>query len=121
MTIQGKLFKKFDTQQVSSSFKKRELVLEYADNPMYPQYILFQAIQDKVDLIEPLQEGQMIEVDFNLRGREWISPSGQVRYFNSLDVWKIRVLSEAPKETVVTPSEPKSIEELEVDEDDLPF
>ena len=30
-----------------------------------------------------------MRIEFSLRGREWRSPSGDVKYFNSLDVWKI--------------------------------
>ena len=110
MTIQGKLFKKFDTKVISDKFKKREFVLEIAENPMYPQTCIFQFTQDKVDLLEPFTEGQMIEVDFNLRGREWISPSGEIRFFNSLDAWRMKALSEAVQEPVAVPSAPDELD-----------
>lgn len=89
MNIQGKLHAIMEVQQVTDTFRKREFVVEFADNPMYPQYILFQMVQDRVDLIEPYAVGQMVDVSFNMRGRQWNSPQGEIRYFNSLEAWRI--------------------------------
>jgi hypothetical protein len=55
----------------------------------YPQDILFQAVQDRCALLDGMNAGEQIEVSFNLRGREWTSPQGEVKYFNSLDAWRI--------------------------------
>lgn len=90
MIIEGKLHVKSDAQQVTDSFKKREFVVEYADNPMYPQYVKFELIQDRCDLINDLQVGDKIEVTFNLRGREWTAPDGVKKYFNTLDAWRVQ-------------------------------
>lgn len=92
MTIKGKVFKLFDLNRVSDTFRKREFVLEYADNPEYPQHVIMQATQNKVSILDSLKEGDVIEVDFNLRGREWIAPSGEKKYFNSLDAWKVTIV-----------------------------
>ncbi|MEZ4685233.1 MAG: DUF3127 domain-containing protein [Bacteroidia bacterium] len=89
MNVQGKLHAIMEVQQVTDSFRKREFVIEYADNPMYPQYILFQLIQDRVDLVNGYQAGDMVDVSFNIRGRQWNSPQGETKYFNSLDAWRI--------------------------------
>lgn len=78
-----------DVQQVSDTFKKREFVIEYADNPMYPQYVLFQMVQDRVDLVSGYQVGDMVDVSFNIRGRQWNSPQGEIKYFNSMEAWRI--------------------------------
>lgn len=78
-----------ETQQVTATFRKREFVVEFAENPMYPQFILFQLVQDRVELLQGYQVGDMIDVSFNLRGRSWTSPSGEVKYFNSLEAWRI--------------------------------
>ena len=37
--------------------------------------------------------GDEVKVEFSLRGREWKSPQGETRYFNSLDVWTLEKLS----------------------------
>lgn len=93
LSITGKIHVIKDVQQVSASFKKREFVLQYADNPMYPQYPFFQFVQDKVDLLNLFNVGDTVKVEFNLNGREWTSPQGEVKYFNSLDAWKITLES----------------------------
>ncbi len=38
----------------------------------------------------PLDIGDEVQVEFSLRGREWKSPSGEVKFFNSLDVWTLK-------------------------------
>ena len=76
------------TVQVSEKFSKREFVV--TDNSsMYPQDILFQATQDKCSLLDGFQQNDQVEVSFNLRGREWTSPSGEVKHFNTLEAWRI--------------------------------
>ena len=103
-------------QVISEKFKKREFVIE--DNSgQYPQVILFQLAQDKTSLIEPFSEGNEVTVYFNLRGREWTSPKdGQVRFFNTLDAWKIEGAAAAPAQSV-----PAAADLSSSDEDDLPF
>ncbi|MEM6766549.1 MAG: DUF3127 domain-containing protein [Bacteroidota bacterium] len=124
MTIQGKLHKKFDTKQVSATFQKREFVIEFVENPLYPQYVSFQLIQEKCALIDPFQEGGMMQVDFNLRGREWTSPQGEVKYFNSLDAWRVSTVQQpaaAAGDPLPTPPPPEAIDASDMDDDDLPF
>jgi len=76
------------TVQVSEKFSKREFVVT-ENSSMYPQDILFQATQDKCSLLDGFQVNDQVEVSFNLRGREWTSPSGEVKHFNSLEAWRI--------------------------------
>ena len=114
------IHKIMDTVQVSGSFRKREFILEMTDNPQYPQYVSFQLVQDKVDLIDVAKKGDLVEVSFNLRGREWISPSGEVKYFNTLDAWRINVVQ--PQTPGQRREESATIEDAQViTEDDLPF
>jgi hypothetical protein len=76
------------TVQVSEKFAKREFVV--TDNAsMYPQDIMFQLTQDKCSLADGIQVNDQIEVSFNLRGREWTSPQGEVKYFNTLEAWRL--------------------------------
>ncbi len=126
MSIQGKLYKKLETKEITATFKKREFVVEYASNPMYPQFVTFQLIQDKVELIEPFQEGQSINVEFDLRGREWTSPQGEIKYFNSLDAWRLSPVQQETPDTGATPPPPPppptgAIDASGLEEDDLPF
>ncbi len=85
----GKLHTIFPEKQVSAKFTKREFVLELTDNPKYPQVVLFQLSGDRCAQLDGLNVGDEVRIEFSLRGREWRSPQGEVKYFNSLDVWKI--------------------------------
>jgi len=76
------------TVQVSEKFAKREFVVTDASS-MYPQDIMFQSTQDKCALLDNIHVNDQVEVSFNLRGREWTSPQGEVKYFNTLEAWRI--------------------------------
>jgi len=113
MQLTGKLKVKRDTQIVSDKFQKREFVLT-DESSQYPQDILFQLSQDKVTLIDKVQEGEVITAHFNLRGREWANPQGEVKYFNTLDVWRV----ETGQIGSNTPAQPTTVEE---EGDGMPF
>jgi hypothetical protein len=122
-TLSGILKVKSDTQQVSEKFKKREFVVTDASG-MYPQDILFQLTQERTEQLDPVGVNDTINVSFNLRGREWTSPTGEVKYFNSLDVWKIEKMTggAAPTPSDMAPASAQSAETLvEEGDDDLPF
>ena len=85
----GKLHVINEAQQVTERFRKREFVVELSDNPRYPQFVQFQLTGDRCESLDGLNVGDEVRIEFSLRGREWTSPQGQVKYFNSLDVWTI--------------------------------
>jgi len=89
METVGKLHTIFETKQVSERFSKREFVVELTDNPKYPQMVLFQLTGDRCAMLDEFRVGDSVLIEFSLRGREWKSPSGETKYFNSLDVWKV--------------------------------
>jgi len=120
-SLKGSLKKKMDVQQINDTFKKREFVVT-ENSGQYPQDILFQLVQDKVNLIDTINEGGELTVHFNLRGREWTSPKdGQVRYFNSLDAWKIDLDNSAPATPTDDPGATEESFAQEQGDDDLPF
>ena len=86
--VTGKLHLIFDTKKVSDRFTKREFVVEIADGK-YPQMVLFQLTGDRCNVLDRFSVGDAIRVSFDLRGREWRSPTGEVKYFNSLDAWRL--------------------------------
>jgi hypothetical protein len=122
MNIKGKLLEISDTQQISDGFKKREFVLEYAENPQYPEFVKFESIQDKCALLDGYKAGDEVDVYFNIKGRKWNDPKGGVKYFNSLQAWKIDGASAGQNTT--PPASPAPMEEpgwVSENEDDLPF
>lgn len=86
--LTGKLKVVNDTVQFSEKFLKREFVVTDGST-QYPQDIIFQSTQDKCAILDQFTAGDMVQVSFNLRGREWINPQGEAKYFNSLEAWKI--------------------------------
>lgn len=124
MEVQGKIKMIGETQTFGSNgFRKRELVITTEEQ--YPQHILVEFVQDKTDLLNNYQVGQSVKVSINLRGREWINPQGETKYFNSIQGWRIESLQdgvsgELPPVPPMDAFEP--VTDLnEEDHDDLPF
>ena len=91
MEISGRVKMIGQPQHVSQAFKKRELVLTTEEQ--YPQDILIEFHQDKVNLLDMFRPGDAVRVHINLRGREWTNPQGEVKYFNTIQGWKIENLN----------------------------
>src|SRR5262245_14156876 len=131
MEVTGKLRVIFETKQVSERFTKREFVLELVDGK-YPQTVLFQLTGDRCANLDQFQVGDEVRLEFNRRGREWRNPQGEVKYFNSLDVWRIEPARERARtagrrqdpmgaDPRQLESPPRLDEPLPRDLDDLPF
>lgn len=113
LEIKGKVHEVGKPQQVTEKMKKQEFVLEVIENPQYPEYIKFEAIQDRCKLLDELRPGDEVEVHFNLRGRPYTDKTGKKTYFNSLGIWKINILKTTPQQTYTPPADD--------DGSDLPF
>ena len=87
MEITGKLKLINETQTFGNNFRKREVVV--TTDEKYPQHIMVEFVQDKTDLLNMFQVGQQVKIGINLRGREWINPEGQTKYFNTIQGWRI--------------------------------
>ena len=91
MEIQGRIKTIFATETVGQNgFQKRDLVI--STDGQYPQDIIIQFTQGNCALLDNLQIGQIVKVHFNLQGREWTSPQGEVKYFNTVLGWKIELI-----------------------------
>ena len=127
MEVKAKIEKIFATQQVTQSFRKREFVVEFAENPQYPEFVKFEMIQDKCDQLDQFSEGQTISISFNLKGRKWTDPKGEVKYFNTLQAWRIAPESQNEPAPIKGDQAPPPAANDEPDwlasddSDDLPF
>ncbi|MDN5205582.1 DUF3127 domain-containing protein [Fulvivirgaceae bacterium BMA10] len=128
MDIKGKIIEIFETQKVTETFKKREFVVEYAENPQYPEFVKFELIQDKCDLLDQFNAGDEANISFNLKGRKWTDPKGEVKYFNSLQAWRLQKAENAEaNDSNATPGgidslqEPEWLNDDKGDQDALPF
>lgn len=125
MELQGTVKKITDIQTFASGFQKREMVLTTEEQ--YPQPINIEFLQEKGDLLNNLKEGDKVKVGINLRGREWTSPQGEVKYFNSIIGWRVEKLDGAanfnePVDAKLTETKPVAEKNVfEEEEDDLPF
>ena len=91
MEIQGRIKTIFATETVGQNgFQKRDLII--TTDGQYPQDIIIQFAQGNCALLDNLQIGQIVKVHFNLQGREWTSPQGEVKYFNTVVGWKIELI-----------------------------
>ena len=119
MEITAKVHEVGQTQQVTDTFKKRDLVVEYAENPQYPEFIKFEANQDRVSIFDGLTAGQEVTVSFNLRGRPWTNKDGVTTYFNSLVAWRVSKGQSAPWQVKTPPA--VDVNQGSNDGSDLPF
>ena len=124
MEVQGKVKLIGETQTFGSNgFRKRELVVTTEEQ--YPQHILIEFVQDKTDLLNNYQVGQDVKVNINLRGREWVNPQGETKYFNSIQGWRIEAVQAGAQQGMPEVPPAQAFEPAtnvnEDDHDDLPF
>ena len=117
MEVTGKIKVLKLNQQVSATYTKSEVVVTTEEQ--YPQHILIEFGGGKSDLLDPYKVGEEVKVHINLRGREWVSPQGETKYFNSLQGWRIEKMQGAP---AIPSAAEQNIPPYNGDEaDDLPF
>ena len=122
--ISGKVIEVLPVVQVSDKFRKREFVIEKKEtggNGVFIDYIKFQLVQDKCDLINESFLQEEIKIWFNLKGNKW-ERDGKVNYFTNLDAWKIEKTAEQGRDQNTQPNTALEDAPPEIDElSDLPF
>ena len=125
MELQGKIKLIDETKTYGNNgFRKRELVITTEEQ--YPQVIMIEFVQDKTDLLNAFKVGQDVKVSINVRGREWVNPQGETKYFNSIQGWRVENLTQAQGNGDMPPMPPADAFEPasdfnEEEHDDLPF
>ena len=127
MEVEGKIKLIGQTETVGNGFTKRQLVV--TTNETYPQHLSIEFVKDKTSILDSYNVGQDVKVSINLRGREWTSPAGEVKFFNSIQGWRIEALQAAMPQgqPPAAPSDPSSwptvndAPKAKEDFDDLPF
>ena len=122
--ITGRIIEVLPVNQVSDKFRKREFVIEKKEtggSAVFVDYIKFQLVQDKCDLINESFLNEEVKIWFNLRGNKW-ERDGRVNYFTNLDAWKIeRISVEAADHNVPLSGTIEDIPPELDDLSDLPF
>ena len=124
MEVQGTIKMIGETQTFGNNgFRKREVVITTEEQ--YPQHILVEFIQDRTDLLDNYQVGQNVKISINLKGREWVNPQGETKYFNSIQGWRIENLQHENSDDIPPVPPVDAFEPItdlnEEDHDDLPF
>ena len=124
MEVLGRIKHIYETKEYGSNgFRKRELVLTTEEQ--YPQHILLEFVQDKCDLLNAFQIGQNVKIGINLKGREWVNPQGETKYFNSVQGWRIEVVAESSDSEMPPMPPPPAFQPADDatngPDDDLPF
>lgn len=124
MEVEGKIKSIGETKEYGSNgFRKREVVVTTEER--YPQFLNIEFVQDKTDLVDKFSVGENVKIGINLRGREWVSPQGETKYFNSIVGWRIEKLDQSKNQDPSIPpaDQFEPVEDLneEDPDDDLPF
>ncbi|MCF6312245.1 MAG: DUF3127 domain-containing protein [Verrucomicrobiales bacterium] len=81
--IEGTVHLINEIQTFDSGFTKREFVVEVMDGK-FPQMLKFECLKDKTSLLDGLNKGDAIKVNFDIRGNEYNG-----RFYVNLNAWKI--------------------------------
>lgn len=120
-TLQGIIHKIDITTHVTDKFRKRDFVIETSEESSgktFTEYIKFQAIQDKCELLDEINEGDTVKVHFNIKGKKW-EKDGKTSYFINLDAWKIEVIDKYDESSNVP--DVQAANPPQEEESDLPF
>lgn len=136
LEVTGRLHAKFPTQQIKDNFSKREFVLELTDESptgmVFTNYASFQLVNQSCGVIDQFQEGELVKVNFNIRGNRW-ERDGQVRYITNLNAWRVERAAAAntgapqPQQQYNQPQQPQQFQQQNNNfggnsqPDDLPF
>ena len=120
MELKGTIKKIGETQTFASGFQKREFII--LTQEQFPQPINIELLGDKIDIVDPFKPDDEVVVGINIRGREWVSPQGETKYFNSITGWKItRPALEGSVPQQRQQETPSNNSHFEEEQDDLPF
>lgn len=120
MEIRAKLVEIMNTIKVSDKFQKREFVAEYVpEKSQYQEYLKFEIVQDKCEILDAFKVGENVEIHFNLKGRKWTNPKGETVYFNSLQAWRIININNQSNKDLSQNVENLPFDDLNVE--DIPF
>lgn len=122
--ITGKVVDVMPVIQVSDKFRKREFVIEKKETgggAVFIDYIKFQLVQDKCEMINESFLHDEVKVLFNIKGNRW-EKEGKVNYFTNLDAWKIeRTSSQSQDQQFQKPAQHEEIPPEDSELSDLPF
>ena len=114
LSVKGKLSRKLSvesgTSKAGKEWTKQSFLVD--TGAQYNPEICFQLFgEDKIEMLNHHNEGDQVEVSFNLSSREYNG-----KYFHNIDAWRIESLSAGSNM-----EEPPVFDAPATEEDDLPF
>jgi len=120
LSVKGTIKQKLDVEQGTSKAGKEWKSQSFVVNTgaQYNPDICFKLFgEEKIQMLDNVNDGDEIEVAFNLSSREWNG-----RWFTSADAWKIdKVSAGSSSSETVDDSDVPVFENKQTEEDDLPF
>lgn len=106
----------------ANGFKVAKFIVVDDSSSEYEQILELQCTQDKADnLVKYNKAGDRVDISYNLRGREWTNPQGEVKVFNSIEAWKVFKVDNAAGGEGVEDYQEVDASSLDVGTEDLPF
>ena len=125
--LKGKLIAKYDTVQRSETFKTREFVIEKTEDiggRTITNFIKFQCVQEKTNIVDRINIGDEVKVYFNIKGSKW-EKEGRTNYITNLDAWRIEQILVTNKNTAADDGHLEPLDTFSSSSseavDDLPF
>jgi hypothetical protein len=123
--ISGKITEVYQVIRVNERFRKREFVIEHkesAGGQPFIDFIKFQLIQDKCDLIDESWLRHDVTVTFSIKGNRW-EKNGQVNYITNLNALTISRGMATPEEgkEAIRSTKLEDAPSPSPEMDDLPF
>ena len=118
--LEGKIHQISEIQTFASGFSKREFVVETMDG-QYPQMIKFECVKERTAMTDGLNQGDPVNVHFDIRGNEY-----QGKYYVNLNCWKLdRVGAQQPGAPAPQAGEPYPQEapagHFDESQEDIPY
>lgn len=89
MKIEGEFHKKYEIKSFGENFKKISFSVKHIDKDHKTQFLLFEAHNGKIELLEGYSPGDKIIVKFKLTGREYKNKKGEDVIFDQKEVVSI--------------------------------
>jgi hypothetical protein len=111
MQITGQVKKVHPIESVGANgFQKRRIWIETEQDSKYPQLIEAVCEGKKVGLADGINDGDIVEIEANLNGREYND-----KVFNTISVWRVTVKVKA------NVSQPAPVQSNQDESNPLPF
>lgn len=119
VNVIGKI-KQINLNAGNANYEKSEVIV--TTDEQYPQHILIEFGGVKSHVPDSYKVGDQVNISVNLRGREWVNPQGETKYFNSIQGWKMANIQPAYNAPAAQAQLAETIQQTQSEEDeDLPF